>query len=238
MSRPPYLSVVLPAYNEAGSIRTTLTAMRTFLQDQGYGYEIIVASDGDDDTPQIVGELARDWPELRLSAQRGRHGKGHGLRRGVAMAGGEVIGFIDADYKTAIDEVAKVLPHLHDGYELVIGSRRQAGSRIEVPQPTYRRIGSRVFAFGMHLVVGLGHIRDTQCGFKFFKRDAALAIFRRTRIDGYMCDVEILWLAQRLGYRIKEVGIRWRDDGVSRSNLVRSNLQSSIDLLRIRFNRY
>lgn len=231
------MSVILPAYNEAASIGRTLAAMRTFLQDQGYGYEVIVAADGDDRTSEIVREAARDWPELRLSAERGRHGKGHGLRRGMALASGEIVGFLDADYKTPVDEATKLLPWLRQGYDVVIGSRALDDSRIEVHQPWYRRWGSRGFALAMHGIVGLHHIRDTQCGFKFFRRAAALEIFGRARIDGYMCDVEILWLAERLRYRVKEVGIRWRDDGDSRLELVRGNLRNTIDLLRIRFQR-
>ena len=86
--------------------------MRSFLDRQGYSYEIIVAADGDDDTPEIVHELARDWPALKLTAEAGRHGKGHGLRRGMRLATGEIVGFLDADYKTPIDEVEKVLPWL------------------------------------------------------------------------------------------------------------------------------
>jgi len=230
--------VVLPAYNEAASIRRTLTAMRTFLEDQGYDYEVIVAADGDDATPDIVREAARDWPNLQLTAQRGRHGKGSGLRRGVALATGDVIGFLDADYKTPIDEATKLLPWLQEGYGLVTGSRGMAESRVEVKQRWYRQIGSRAFGLVMHAVVGLHHIKDTQCGFKFFTRQAALDIFGRSRIDGYMCDVEILWLAQRLGYRVKEVGIRWRDDGDSRLQLVQGNIKNGLDLFRIRFHRY
>jgi dolichyl-phosphate beta-glucosyltransferase len=238
VSRSPYLSVVVPAYNEANSIRRTLVAMRTFLEDQGYAYQVIVAADGDDATPEIVREMAREWPALELTAERGRHGKGHGLRRGMALATGEIVGFLDADYKTPIDEVAKLLPWLHEGYDLVIGSRGVPDARIEVRQPWYRRIGSRGFAILMHCLVGLHHIRDTQCGFKFFRASAAREIFRRTQIDGYMCDVEILWLAERLGYRVKEVGIRWRDDGDSRLQLVQGNIRNFVDLLRIRFARY
>ena len=238
MSAPPYLSVVLPAYNEAGSIRQTLTAMRTFLEDQGYANEVIVAAGGDDATPEIGDAVAREWPAVRLSAERGRHGKGHGLRRGMAMATGEIVGFLDADYKTPIDEATKLLPWLDEGYDLVVGSRAVAGSRIEVMQPWYRQIGSRAFGLAMHAIVGLHHIRDTQCGFKFFTRAAADEIFSRARIDGYMCDVEILWLAERLGYRVKEVGIRWRDDGDSRLQLVQGNMRNGIDLLRIRLHQY
>jgi dolichyl-phosphate beta-glucosyltransferase len=234
----PYLSVILPAYNEAASIGRTLTAVRTFLDSQEYSYEVIVAADGDDATPEIVRELARDWPGLRLSAERGRHGKGQGLRRGVALARGEIIGFIDADYKTPIDDLTKVLPWLGDGYDVVIGSRRQDDSRVEISQRWYRRWGSQAFALARRVLIGLHGIRDTQCGFKFFTQRAAREIFRRSRIDGYMYDVEILWLAQQLGYRIKEVGVQWRDDRDSRSEHLQVEIQNVVDLLRIRFHRY
>lgn len=236
--RQPFLSIVLPAYNEAASIQRTLLAVRDYLDRQPYTYEVIVAADGDDATPDIVTALARDWPSLLLTAERGRHGKGKGLRRGISLASGEIVGFLDADYKTPIQEVEKVLPWLANGYHLVAGSRALVESEITRKQRKYRQIGSRVFAFGMHWIVGLHHIRDTQCGFKFFHREAARAIFARTRIDGYMCDVEILWIAQRLGYRVKEVGILWSDDGDSRLELVRGNFQNTVDLLRIRLERY
>jgi dolichyl-phosphate beta-glucosyltransferase len=238
MAQSVFLSIVLPAYNEAGSIGRALTAMRTFLDRQGYTYEVIAAIDGDDNTPEVVQEFARDWPALKLDAQRGRHGKGHGLRRGMALATGEIIGFMDADYKTPVDEVVKLLPYLERGYDLVVGSRGVAESRIRVKQPLYRRLGSRGFGLCMHALIGLHHIRDTQCGFKFFTREAARAIFSQTRIDGYMCDIEILWLAQVLGYRVQEVGIAWQDDHDSRLELFRGNAQNIIDLLRIRFHSY
>jgi dolichyl-phosphate beta-glucosyltransferase len=234
MSASVYLSVVLPAYNEAGSIRTTLAAMRSYLDRQDYSYEIVVAADGDDNTPEIVTELARDWPALKLTAEAGRHGKGHGLRRGMRMVTGEIVGFLDADYKTPIDEFERMLPWLQNGFDLVIGSRGLADSKIEVYQPLYRQIGSRMFGLIMHILLGLWSIRDTQCGFKFFTRASADEIFARAKIDGYMCDVEILCLAERLGYSVKEIGIRWRDDGDSRLQLVSGNLRNTLDLFRIR----
>jgi dolichyl-phosphate beta-glucosyltransferase len=234
----PFLSIVLPAYNEARSIQKTLTAMRTFLDQQGYAYEVIVAADGDDSTAEIVRDVARNWPSLELSDAPGRRGKGHGLRRGFAIARGDVVGFLDADYKTPIEEMPRLLPWLERGYEIAIGSRALSESRIERHQPWFRRIGSRVFAIGMHLIVGLHDVRDTQCGFKFFSRRAAKAIFSVAKIDGYMCDVEILWLAQRLGLPVREVGISWRDDGDSRLELLRGNLRNIAELLRIRFGRY
>jgi len=235
VSQHPYLSLVVPAFNEAGSIARTLAAIRSFLDAQPYTYQVVLASDGDDDTPRIATEIAESWPNLILSLESGRHGKGYGIRRGVALASGEIIGFFDADYKTPIEEVDKVLPWFSQGYDLVIGSRALAASRIERAQRWYRRVGSRGFALLMHAIVGLPEIHDTQCGFKFFTRRAALDIFSRTRIDGYMCDIEVLWLASHLGYRVMEVGIRWRDDGDSRLELVRGNMRNVRDLVRIRF---
>jgi dolichyl-phosphate beta-glucosyltransferase len=212
--------------------------MRTFLDQQRYTYQVIVAVDGDDDTSAIVGSIASDWPELQLTSMRGRHGKGHGLRRGMRLATGEIVGFIDADYKTPIDEIVKFLPWFEKDYDVLAGSRAVAESRIEHSQPLYRRLGSRGFALCMHALVGLHHVRDTQCGFKFFSRQAAAEIFARARIDGYMCDVEILSLAERLGYRVKEVGIVWRDDGDSRLQLISGNVRNAIDLIRIRLSTY
>jgi glycosyltransferase involved in cell wall biosynthesis len=229
---------VLPAFNEGAAIHKTLTSMRAFLDQQPYSYQLIVAADGDDDTPEQVAALAREWPALQLTAESGRRGKGHGLRRGMALATGQVVGFIDADYKTPIDEIANVIPWFDHGYDLVVGSRALSDSRIEQYQPLYRRLGSRAFALAMHAIVGLHDIHDTQCGFKFFTRQAAIDIFSRCRIDGYMCDVEILWIAERLGCRVKEVGILWRDDGDSRLQLVSGNARNALDLFRIRFGRY
>jgi dolichyl-phosphate beta-glucosyltransferase len=233
----PYLSIILPAYNEARAIGSTLEAMRAFLDAQDYEYQIVVASDGDDETPEIVKRLAQSWDALTLVAERGRHGKGHGLRRGMAIATGAVVGFIDADYKTPIDEVAKVLPWFKRGYDLVVGSRTVAGASISRAQPLYRTLGGKAFGIVVHAILGLRNVHDTQCGFKFFTAAAASEIFSRSAIDGYMCDVEILWLAEQLNYRVKEVGIVWRDDGDSRLELVSGNLRNARDVLRIRFAR-
>jgi dolichyl-phosphate beta-glucosyltransferase len=234
----PSLSIVVPAYNEARSIGGTLAAMRRYLDARSYAYEIIVSADGDDGTREVVGKLAADDPRVSVIGSAGRGGKGRGVRNGVARARGKVVGFVDADAKTPIDELEKLLPWLDQGYDLVIGSRGLAESQIEVAQRWYRRLGSRGFGILMHLVMGLPHVRDTQCGFKFFRGAVARDLFARQRIDGYMFDIEILHLAARAGYRVKEVGVRWRDDGDSRLDLVAGNARNLADLLRIRFGRY
>jgi dolichyl-phosphate beta-glucosyltransferase len=234
----PYISYIVPAYNEAKSIGRSIAAMRQFLDSSPYAYEIIVSADGDDGTREVAAELAREDSRICVIGSRERGGKGRGIRNGVARARGEIIGFVDADYKTPIEEVEKILPWFERGFDMVIGSRGLEESQIEVPQAFYRRIGSRAFGLVMHALLGLWGIRDTQCGFKFFRGEVARDLFARQRIDGYMFDVEILHLAQRSGYRVKEVGVRWHDDGDSRLDLVAGNWRNMIDILRIRLGRY
>ena len=232
------LSLVVPAYNEAGRIRRTLECMRSHLTARGLDYEIIVAADGGDGTREIVAALSADDPRLGVLGDPRRGGKGRGIRMGVARARGRVVGFVDADDKTPIEEMDKLLPWLERGFDVVIGSRGLADSQVEVPQAAYRRLGSRAFGMAMHALVGLRDVRDTQCGFKFFRGGVARDLFARQRIDGYMFDVEILHLAHRSGYRVKEVGVRWRDDRDSRLDLVAGNWRNLVDLLRIRLGRY
>ena len=238
MAASPYLSIIVPAYNEVGSIERTVKAIGAYLDRQPWGYEIIVSADGTDGTREVVGKIAQSDPRVSVIGSAERGGKGRGVRNGIFKASGQVIGFLDADYKTPIEELDKVLPWLQQGYEVVIGSRKVDDARVEVPQALYRRLGSKAFGFVRNALVGLGDVRDTQCGFKFFQRGAAKAIFSRQRVDGYMFDVEILYLARLLGYRIKEVGVRWQDDGDSRSNLVGGTWKHARDLLRIRFTNY
>lgn len=235
MADTPSLSLILPAYNEVGRIRQTIERTRDYLDRRRIVHEIIVAADGDDGTREAVAELARSDPRLSVLGSVERGGKGRGIRLGVQRASGQIIGFADADFKTPIEEVDKMLPWFGDGYDIVIGSRAVADSHIENPQPLYRQLGSRAFAVVLHLLLGLWHIHDTQCGFKFFRAPVARDLFRRQRIDGYMFDAEILHLAEQSGYHIKEVGVRWRDDGDSRLQLVAGNWRNMLDILRIRF---
>ncbi len=238
MKPGPHLSLILPAYNEARSIRATLDDVQGYLDGRGLSYEVLVCADGDDGTRELVAQRACTDHRLCVLGEKQRRGKGRGIREGVARALGKVIGFADADNKVPISELEKVLPWLDQGYDLVIGSRGLGESRIEVPQPLYRRLGSRGFGLLLRVLLGMWDVRDTQCGFKFFQGDVARDLFARQRIDGYMFDGEVLYLAKLAGYRIKEVGVRWRDDHDSRLRLVAGNWRNLTDLFRIRFGRY
>ena len=228
------VSLILPAFNEAATIAATIRETGLYFQARALRYEIIVAADGDDGTRELALEAARQGTPVRVIGNQERTGKGRGVREAMALAGGNIVGYADADNKVPIAEFDKFRPWLNQGYQVVIGSRAMQGTRIERRQPLYRQLGGKGFGLFMHAVVGLAGITDTQCGFKFFTRAAAREIFRRQRIDGYMFDVEILALARALDYRICQVPIRWRDDGDSRLALLSGNLRNVIDIFRIR----
>jgi dolichyl-phosphate beta-glucosyltransferase len=230
----PDISLILPAYNEAGCIARTIGEAVSYFRSRQLTYEIIVAADGDDGTREIVAELGRTDPSVRAIGERARRGKGRGIRLAVQIATGSIIGFADADNKVPIEEYDKIAPSFAEGFPIAVGSRALARSLIERSQPWYRRIGGKGFGVFMRAVTGLRGISDTQCGFKFFQHDVAKRLFELQKIDGYMYDVEILLLAQYLGYRVREVPVRWRDDGDTRLQLVRGNLRNLRDILRLR----
>ncbi len=234
MTMNPVLSLIFPAYNEAQRIADTVGEAQSYFQERQLAYEIIVSADGTDGTREIVEEMAKSDVAIRVIGSAERRGKGYGIREAIPLTRGEFVGFADADNKTPITELDKILPLLPT-HNVVIGSRGLRESRIEQAQPFYRQLGSKGFGVFMHLVTGLSDIVDTQCGFKFFQRPVALDLFARQRIDGYMFDVEILYLARKAGYSIAQVPVRWRDDGDSRLQLLSGNIRNAIDVFKICF---
>lgn len=229
----PDISLILPAYNEASTIASTVREASEYFRRRGLDHEIIVAADGDDGTREICRDLTASGAPVKVIGQPARLGKGRGVREAVAIAEGSIIGYADADNKVPIEEYDKIAPWF-DRFSIVIGSRALERKLVERRQPLYRRIGSVGFHYFMQTVVGLPGISDSQCGFKFFKRETARDLFARQKVDGYMFDVEILSLCRRLGYAVHEVPIRWRDDADSRLELVAGNLRNVRDIFRIR----
>ena len=228
------ISLILPAYNESKTIQATLREVTDYFKSRRIRYQIIVSADGSDGTREKSLEFAQQDQAVEVIGAPERRGKGRGIREGVAIATGNIIGFADADNKVPITEYEKLEKHLREGCEIVIGSRGLNKSKVERPQPWFRRVGSVGFYYFMRAVVGLPGIEDTQCGFKFFQHHIAKDLFARQRIDGYMYDVEILALAQRSGYQITEIPIRWHDDADSRLDLISGNLKNVRDIFRIR----
>lgn len=229
------ITVIVPAFNEVHRIAATIEEIRRYFSARGRSCQIIVSADGNDGTRERAHEIAAADPGLMVIGRAERGGKGRGIRQAVPLATGRIVGFVDADQKTPIAEFDKFEPLFESGHEVVIGSRGLRTSQIDNPQPWYRRLGSRGFSLVMHALVGLREVPDTQCGFKFFTANAARELFAAQRIDGYMFDVEILYLAKRRGWRIAQVPVRWRDDGDSRLSLIGGNVENAIDLLKIRF---
>jgi dolichyl-phosphate beta-glucosyltransferase len=230
----PYLSVVVPAYNEEKRLRPTLERLREYYSVQSYAYEVLVVSDGSRDaTEQIVTEFSAACPEFRLLHYTQNRGKGYAVKHGIMAAAGELILFCDADLATPQEETEKLLPHMAGGADIAIGSRPLKDSSLEVRQPFYREFAGRAFNKVVKLI-GIRGIDDTQCGFKMFRREVARDVFKRCKVDGFGFDFEALMIAQDLNYRIDEVPIRWRHQEGSKVSLLRDGLKMLGDLVRLR----
>lgn len=213
------LSVIIPAYNEQSRIAHTLLAVSAYLKKQTYQYEILVVNDGSkDNTGGVVREMESSIQNLRLIDNKENHGKGWVTKQGMLEAVGDVRLFMDADNSTAVNEIAKMLPFFEQGYDVVIGSRRIKGAVIATHQPWFRDFLGGVFRFIVHTLVPVG-VTDSQCGFKAFSGKAAAAIFPKQTIFRWAFDVEILALARRNKFKIKEVPITWINDDESHVKL-------------------
>ena len=220
MPTSPDLSLVIPAYNEERRLGPTLEAVLAFLGGRPYTSEVIVVSDGSRDGTGRVAQAAfaglDQTPDARVTGRYVDYypnaGKGRAVRTGVAATTGRYVAFTDADLSTPIEEVDRALEHVRSGdYQVVLGSRAAAGAEIDRYQPLYRRASARFFNLLRDAIVGIRGLKDTQCGLKVFDGDVARFIFGRQVVDGFMFDVETAFIAQRLGLRILELGVRWAD---------------------------
>ena len=228
------LSIIIPAFNEEKQILVTVEKTVQFLRQRPWRYELIVVDDGSSDhTAEKVQKAYPNSASVRCIENPQNRGKGYSVRHGVGEAQGGIVGYMDADYKTEISCLDKVVELLEAGYDGVIGDRRAEATTIGVPRRGYRQIGSRLFRVLLHRLIGLKHLDDTQCGFKFFKREIVEALFSRQRVDGYMFDVEILLLAERKGFSIKTIPVRWEDDADSRFDPVWGMARNLGELVRI-----
>ncbi len=233
---PAYLSLVVPAYNEENRIGQSLDRILSFFTSQSYPYEVIVVDDGSTDrTVEVVRGFAAANPRLRVEPQPRNCGKGEAIKKGMLLAGGAFLFFSDADLSVPIEAVPEFLSRLEAGYDVAVGSRRTAGSVIEVHQPIHRELMGKVFTRLSNLILGL-RLKDFTCGFKAFRRDAARALFSRQRLGGWSFDSEILYLAKLKGYRIAEVPVVWRNDEATKVRLARDIVRSFTDLWNIRLN--
>jgi len=225
----------MPAFNECRRLGAALDQLKRHFESSPMTAEIIIVDDGStDETAAVARAFDPGAMAIRLIRNRVNRGKGYSVRRGMRKARGAMMLMTDTDLSTPISELAKLVPHLGDGYDVVIGSRDLDESVIRRRQPHYRH-GMGLLMRGLRRRLMLRDVRDTQCGFKLFSRRAAKDIFRRVREEGFAFDCEALLLARKLGYRIKEVGVVWRNDPDSRVRPVRDSLGMLAGLARIRW---
>lgn len=232
----PHLSIVIPAYNEALRIGSSLESIRQYAITMSFPIEIIVVDDGStDEMPALLHKMSADGPKLRILRNKLNQGKGWSVRRGFLEAQGKYVLFADADLSAPIEETDKLFAALEfTGADAAIGSRALNRELIGIRQPLWRDLSGRTFNHLVRLLTGLA-IRDTQCGFKLFRREAVQPAFELQRIHGFGFDVEVLFLIQQLGGRITEVPVRWNNDPATKVRFLRDSLRMFGDLMAIRW---
>lgn len=233
MTKKPFLSVVIPAYNEAERIPLTLIDVDKHLSQVKYPYEIIVVNDGSkDETLAVAENFTKMIPNLRVVGYEVNRGKGGAVKFGMLEAVGRYRLLMDADNSTSVDQFAKMIPHFEGGSDVVIGSRAHKESKLTPPQGFLRRVLGK----GGNLIIQalvLPGIWDTQCGFKCFSDSAAEKIFPLQRLTGWGFDVEILALAKNLGFKIQQIPVIWVNDTASHVG-ASAYIKTLIDTLKIR----
>ncbi|MFC1621926.1 dolichyl-phosphate beta-glucosyltransferase [Patescibacteria group bacterium] len=239
-------SIVISAYNEAKNITASLTQITSFMRTFAKEFEIVIVDDGsEDDTANLVESYAKENPEVKLL--RNKHkGKGPGIYAGIMAAEGKFIYMADADLSTPISEIKRLANWIieHE-FDIVIASREGLGAK-RIKEPLYRHLMGRVFNFFVR-VIALPGIQDSQCGFKLFKKEAAKEIFEKLSIYGkdapeiseaYLgaFDVEVLYIAKKLGYKIKTVPVEWTYMPTERLNPIKDSILMLRDVIKVRLN--
>ena len=236
------LSIVIPAYNEIDNLnKDVLTGADDYLKTKKYDWEVIVVDDGSSDG---TAEKLYDWIKSHSGwslIKNPHQGKAAAVKTGIMKAKGDYILFTDFDQATPLPEVEKLIPFIRKGFSIAIGSREVKGSE-RLDEPWYRHLMGKVFNFAVQ-IIAIGGIHDTQCGFKLFTNQAAKDLFNSLVIYGNgmekqaftgAFDVELLFIAQKRGYKIAEVPVSWRHIKTNRVNPVRDSVRMFLDVLRIR----
>lgn len=232
-----YLSIIIPAYNEEKILTSSMLAVDKFLSEKNYDYEIIVVDDGSLDSTGDVGKklesLVKNFKFLRYDINKG---KGFAVKTGMLAAKGKLRLLADADNSTPIEEIDNFLPYFNEGFDIVIGSRAKGGrgANIKIEQPWHRILLARCANLAIRLLAVSG-IEDTQCGFKCFTEKSAEEIFSKARINRWGFDIEALAIAQKKGYKIKELPVSWYNRAESRVRPIKGAITTLGELLKIKW---
>ncbi|HEX4310905.1 MAG TPA: dolichyl-phosphate beta-glucosyltransferase [Acidobacteriaceae bacterium] len=232
----PQYSIVIPAYNESARIGPALGEVLRTLDEKRWSAEVLVVDDGSSDsTAAIVESFAARDARVRLIRNGTNRGKGFSVRNGILHSSGNVVMFTDADLSSPMPEAELLFDAIRDGADVAIGSRWLQTSRQTIHQPLYRQFFGRCFNVVTRMIMRLP-FADTQCGFKAFRRSAAQTIFQLQRIERWGFDPEILFIALKRGYRIREVPVTWGHDERSRISYLRDGIKMLEELIYVRWN--
>lgn len=230
----PFLSIIIPAYNEERRLPDTLEKIEQFLQQQNYLAEVLVVENGSQDRTLEIAQGFAERVENFYAIHEPERGKGRAVKRGMLTARGAYRFMCDADLSMPIEEVNRFLPPILTDFDIAIGSREARGA-VRYHEPFYRHFGGRMINLMIRLLA-LPGLHDTQCGFKCFRAPVAEDLFSHLTLPGWSFDIEALYLARRRGYRLVEVPIPWYFNPESKLNLLQDAFQMGLDLLTIRCN--
>ena len=234
MSKPPFLSIIIPAYNEEIRLPSSLEKIAAFLREQQYSAEVLVVENGSTDrTFEVAADFSRQHQNFGVIRAQGR-GKGLAVRLGMLAVDGQYRFMCDADLSMPIDEVSKFLPPQIAAPQIVIGSREASGA-VRYNEPEFRHVGGR----GINILIrmlALPNLQDTQCGFKLFAAEIAQDLFSVQKMNGWSFDIEVLRIARQRGYEIVELPIPWYYTDESHVKPIRDALKLTVDLFTIRRN--
>jgi len=230
-----WFSVIIPAYNEEARLPQTLKKIDEYLREQNYSYEILVVDDGSKDkTKEVAESLRGKIRNLKVMGYKENKGKGYAVRKGILRARGEYRLFTDADNSISIEQIERFWPEFKKGFDMVTGLRVVRGAVLGSPQSLFRKaILARGFNLLRKIILNLREIKDTQCGFKCFKKEVAERIFPECKINGFAFDIEILILAKQTGFNIKELPVCWKNWPESKVRFG-AMMEMSLDLLKMK----
>ena len=228
------ISVIIPAYNEEQRIGPSLKAIITYLNNHFDEYEVIIVDDGSNDKTNEIISMYKD-NNLRIIRNEVNKGKGYSVKIGILNARYPLVLFTDSDLATPMEELNGFIGHIRNDYDIVIASRNLKSSDTKNKQPLYRQIMGKTFPKIVNLILS-GGFKDTQCGFKLFKTDIAKKICQLQTIERFSFDVEILFIAKKMGYRIKEASVVWIDKEGSTVRAFKDGFEMLIDLFKIQYN--